>query len=109
MKKIFYSALITLSIVSFANAQQRQGQGGTRPTGTTTTPAATTPAVGVKADVPKINSNIDSRMLVPESAVITNHAVTIKGKSVAYKATAGTMPVWDEDGKPIAGLFYTFY
>jgi carboxypeptidase C (cathepsin A) len=45
----------------------------------------------------------------PDSQVITNHTTTIKGQKVAYKATTGTMPVWDEDGKAIAGLFYTYY
>ncbi|WP_202703286.1 S10 family peptidase [Flavobacterium sp. UGB4466] len=45
----------------------------------------------------------------PDASVITNHSVTIKGQKVPYKATTGTMPVWDEDGKAIAGLFYTYY
>ncbi|MBB4803338.1 carboxypeptidase C (cathepsin A) [Flavobacterium nitrogenifigens] len=45
----------------------------------------------------------------PDSQVVTNHTTTIKGQKVSYKATAGTMPVWDEDGKAIAGLFYTYY
>ncbi|MBF4491625.1 carboxypeptidase [Flavobacterium sp. MR2016-29] len=45
----------------------------------------------------------------PDSQVITNHTTTIKGQKVAYKSTTGTMPVWDEDGKAIAGLFYTYY
>jgi carboxypeptidase C (cathepsin A) len=44
-----------------------------------------------------------------ESASVTNGEVTIKGKRVPYKATAGTMPVWNEDGKPIASLFFTYY
>ncbi|MHC0440580.1 S10 family peptidase [Flavobacterium sp. 3-210] len=45
----------------------------------------------------------------PDSQVVTNHTTTIKGQKVPYKATTGTMPVWDEDGKAIAGLFYTYY
>lgn len=45
----------------------------------------------------------------PDAAVTTHHTVTIKGQKVAYKAIAGTLPVWDEDGKAIAGLFYTYY
>ncbi len=35
--------------------------------------------------------------------------VTIKGQKVPYKVTASTQPVWDEDGKVIAGLFYVYY
>lgn len=39
-----------------------------------------------------------NRTLEPESAVTTSHEVTVKGKTFAYTATAGTQPVWDEDG-----------
>lgn len=49
------------------------------------------------------------RTLPAESAVTSNGQVTIKGKPVPYKATAGTQPVWDKDGKVIASLFYTYY
>lgn len=49
------------------------------------------------------------RALPAESFTTTNGQVTIKGKAVAYKATVGTQPVWDKDGKVIASLFYTYY
>lgn len=49
------------------------------------------------------------RTLPAESAVTTTGSVTIKGKAVPYKVTAGTQPVWDKDGKVIASLFYTYY
>lgn len=103
MKKIFTSTLIALGFVSITFAQQRSQSGQAQ--NTQRTPAAAAPA---KEEV-KINSNIASRNIVPESSVITNHTVTIKGKTVPYKATTGTLPVWDEEGKPIAGLFYTYY
>lgn len=45
----------------------------------------------------------------PDSKVVTQHTTTIKGQRVPFQATAGTMPVWDEEGKVMAGLFYTFY
>jgi carboxypeptidase C (cathepsin A) len=44
-----------------------------------------------------------------ESSSITNGEVLVKGNRIPYKATAGTMPVWDDEGKPIASLFYTYY
>ena len=44
-----------------------------------------------------------------DSAVTTTHQVTIKGQRISYTATAGKQPVWDEKGKPIAGLFYIYY
>ncbi|OCX50529.1 carboxypeptidase [Mucilaginibacter sp. PPCGB 2223] len=50
-----------------------------------------------------------SRILKVDSATTTKHTVTIKGQVVPYTATAGSIPVWDEDGRPIAGVFYTYY
>ncbi|RFS19075.1 carboxypeptidase [Chitinophaga silvatica] len=47
--------------------------------------------------------------LNPDTAVVTMHDVTIKGQKVPYKAIAGTQPVWDADGKAIAGIFYNYY
>ncbi len=49
------------------------------------------------------------RNIPADSTVTTTHEVTIKGKRIPFKATAGTQPVWDQDGKPIAALFYTYY
>ncbi len=49
------------------------------------------------------------RALEAESAVVTTHETTIKGVKMSYSATAGTQPVWSEDGKVIASLFYTYY
>jgi len=41
--------------------------------------------------------------------VLTEHKTEIKGKRISYSAKTGTQPVWDEHGKPIATLFYTYY
>ena len=49
------------------------------------------------------------RLLKAESQVSKTGQVTIKGKVVPYKVTAGTQPVWDKDGKVTASLFYTYY
>lgn len=50
-----------------------------------------------------------NRVLEAQSAVTTQHEVTVKGKKFPYTATAGTQPVWNEEGKPIASLFYIYY
>lgn len=50
-----------------------------------------------------------SRQLEVESAVTSEGQVTIKGQRVRYEATAGTQPVWGDDGEPIASLFYVYY
>ncbi len=53
-----------------------------------------------------------------EAAVLTSkvdwsntseHQVTIKGQRIPYTTTVGNMPVWNDKGKPIASLFYTYY
>ncbi|SDB48601.1 Carboxypeptidase C (cathepsin A) [Flavobacteriaceae bacterium MAR_2010_188] len=44
-----------------------------------------------------------------DSTVTTTGQVTIKGVPVKYKAITGKQPVWDEKGKIIAGLFFTYY
>jgi len=49
------------------------------------------------------------RKIPIDSAVITNHTATINGTKFPYRAVAGTQPVWDENGHPIASLFYTYY
>lgn len=56
-----------------------------------------------------IQLSAQNRMLEMDSATSTTHEVTIKGKKIPYKATVGTQPVWNADGKTIAGLFYTYY
>ena len=49
------------------------------------------------------------RQIPIDTLVTTKHSTTIKGAAVNYQAQTGTQPVWDEDGKPIATLFYTYY
>jgi carboxypeptidase C (cathepsin A) len=44
-----------------------------------------------------------------EKAVTTSHSVQIGGRSIAYKATAGTLIIRDEKGKPDASVFYVAY
>ncbi|MBZ9730988.1 carboxypeptidase [Salegentibacter sp. JZCK2] len=44
-----------------------------------------------------------------DTTVTTNHSVTINSKNINYTATTGMQPLWDNDGEPIASLFYTYY
>lgn len=94
MKKI--STLILAGCCAFTMANAQKGK--------LNKPAAVTePADTV------VNKEVNSRKIVTESTVVTNHEMTIKGQHVSYKAITGTLPVWDENGKAIAGLFYTYY
>lgn len=50
-----------------------------------------------------------TRQLPVDTTITTKHSVTVNGQSIPYTATAGTQPVYGEDGKPIASLFYVYY
>jgi carboxypeptidase C (cathepsin A) len=50
-----------------------------------------------------------NRELPVDTMVVTTHNTTVKGVSMSYTATSGTQPVWNDDGEPIASLFYTYY
>ena len=79
MKKIFILQLIVLLSITNAIAQ---------------------------ADTDKVGGN---NVLNPDKTVTTESSVTIKGVKVPYKAIAGTLPVWNDSGKVIAGVFFTYY
>lgn len=49
------------------------------------------------------------RTLSIDTTVITQESTIINGKSISYTATTGTQPLWDDDGNPIASLFFTYY
>ena len=59
--------------------------------------------------VAKPGENTNIIRLALDSSVTTSNAITIKGQRVPYNVTAGSIPVWDDQGKPLAGVFYTYY
>ena len=56
-----------------------------------------------------LSSYSQSRKIPVDTLVKTTHNTTVKGVSFSYTAEAGTQPVWDSNGDPIATLFYTYY
>src|ERR1035438_6940037 len=44
-----------------------------------------------------------------ETTSTTKHQITINGKTIPYTATAGTLVLKKEDGKPWASMFYVAY
>lgn len=64
-------------------------------------------ALGVLAQDKMKDDN--SRSIEADKTVTTNHQITIKGKSVSYKAITGTQPVWNMDGEAIAAVHFTYY
>lgn len=65
--------------------------------------------VGAKVPAAKEENFESDIKFNPDSNVTTQHTTTIKGQRVPFKAVTGTLPVWDKEGKTIAGLFYTYY
>jgi carboxypeptidase C (cathepsin A) len=92
MKKQIF--LILALLITFNNFAQQK-------------PVIAAPVAANAAKVEAVVSN--SRTLNPDMNVVTNGEVTVKGQKVPYKATAGTIPVWDDAGKIIASCFYTYY
>jgi len=113
MKKNYFLLMFSMCAVVLTVSAQRGAGGGGGGGGATgagnrgqgTAPTTTTATPGTASSLPISRS----RVLLMDSAITTKHAVTIKGKSVPYTAAAGSIPVWDEDGHAIAGIFYTYY
>lgn len=49
------------------------------------------------------------RAPVAEVRTTTSHKTTIAGRPYSYDATAGTLTIRDDDGKPTASMFYVAY
>ncbi len=49
------------------------------------------------------------RTIEVSSEVITSHTATINGQRIPYSVATGTQPVWDEAGKAVAAIHYTYY
>ncbi|MTI19765.1 carboxypeptidase [Fulvivirga sp. RKSG066] len=55
------------------------------------------------------NATGQSLKVPTDTTVVTSHSATINGSRISYTATTGFQPVWDNSGKPIASLHYTYY
>ncbi|MEO6135337.1 MAG: carboxypeptidase [Ginsengibacter sp.] len=89
MKKIISCVLLFVGFSTMVSAQRM----------------APPKAPETKTDKPPV----PNPMIIEDSFVETKNTVTIKGQQVPYTAKAGTLPYWNEDGKPIASLFYVYY
>ncbi|HSE12237.1 MAG TPA: peptidase S10, partial [Rudaea sp.] len=49
------------------------------------------------------------RDVPPEKSVVTSHSLSLGGRTLAYKATAGTLLIRDDKGNPDASVFYVAY
>ncbi len=66
-------------------------------------------ARGAQAQEAKLADSDVATAPIKEVAVPSHHSVTVGGRAIGYTATAGTLTLRDDDGKPIASMFYTAY
>jgi carboxypeptidase C (cathepsin A) len=59
--------------------------------------------------VQPVISQAQQRLLPADTAIVSTDEVTIKGQEVPYRVTTGTQPVYGDDGKVDAALYYTYY
>jgi carboxypeptidase C (cathepsin A) len=64
---------------------------------------------GQQAQEAKISDQDVATAPVRELARPSHHSVTVGGRTIGYTATPGTLTLRDDDGKPIASMFYTAY
>jgi carboxypeptidase C (cathepsin A) len=46
---------------------------------------------------------------VEEQARASDHSITLAGRTIRYRSTAGTLTIRDKEGKPTASVFYVAY
>jgi len=63
----------------------------------------------ISAALPLSTAVATERQIEADSVVVTQHKTTVNDVSFPYSATTGTQPVWNDDGKPVAAVFYTYY
>jgi carboxypeptidase C (cathepsin A) len=71
--------------------------------------AAGNPAPGTSVSAPKASEESAPLTSSIESQQTTAHQLTVAGKVIRYRATAGTLTLRSDDGKPIASMFYVAY
>jgi len=101
--KVFLSLLLVafaLGVASLADEPDAPPESGSSGTGTSTADPASKP--------PSKDAS-PSKASTAKQPVVTEHEITIGGKTLAYKAEAGTLPLLKEDGSPRANLFYVAY
>src|SRR5256885_14353339 len=72
------------------------------------TPAGDTPSPEAKKEAAKPDPDVAAPS-VAEDAQPKKRSIPFHGHSLAYTATPGTLTIRNDDGAPIASMFYTAY
>ena len=94
--RIFPAFAACALLIPVLNAQGRGGRGGGAPGQQT------------EAGAPVAADRFPAPPAV-ETTSKTKHEITLNGKKIPYTATAGTLVLKKEDGKPWASMFYVAY
>ncbi|WP_371919254.1 hypothetical protein, partial [Pseudomonas sp. MPR-R1B] len=70
-------------------------------------PAKPAEETGAEAAKPHKAEADSAQASAVEQKRVTHHAITVNGKTIDYEATAGTLTLRDDEGKPIGSMFYT--
>jgi carboxypeptidase C (cathepsin A) len=74
----------------------------------TNNPAGDAPSPEAKAEAAKPDPDV-AKPSVDESAQPVQRSIPFHGRTLAYTATPGTLTIRNDDGAPIASMFYTAY
>ena len=56
-----------------------------------------------------LSSTQAQRIPPADSTIVTKHQIAANGQSFSYTAKTGTQPVWDDKGKVLATVHFTYY
>jgi carboxypeptidase C (cathepsin A) len=60
-------------------------------------------------DTKKEEKAAPTRILQNDKQIVTTANAIIKGQKVPYRVTVGSLPVWNEEGQEIAGVFFNYF
>ena len=101
---LFFAAISLLSFNAASAAEHERGEHAEKSTAAKAEGKGEKGEKGDKGDKGEKNDEA-----ARERAVTTSHSVNIGGRSIAYRATAGTLTIRDDKGKPDASVFYVAY
>jgi carboxypeptidase C (cathepsin A) len=111
MRRLAFAVALAALLPAVSHAQQAASRHRSDEPGKPAA-AGAEPAPSAHAEEARDNKITDADIAVApvhERHVTSRHTVTINGKVIGYEATAGTLTLRDDSGKPVASMFYTAY
>ena len=102
MRLVLAAALLLAAVPALAQDQSPARAGGRDAAAHRDSPAASHRDAMI-ADV----EEAWVRPPVDEGTAVSHGTATVHGQRIPYTATAGTLTIRDDDGKPTASIFYT--